>query len=113
MLDLILPIGTIVKLKDAEKSIMIYGIMQTVKTMDGTITKYDYIGVPYPVGYVSSEFTLGFNHDQIESVLFKGYDDEEFKNLVSAIKMANFINENRDKIIEAMEKKAKDVDVNG
>lgn len=106
MLDKILPIGSVIKLKDAEKPIMIFGIMQTIEAMDGSIVKYDYVGVPYPVGYLSPKLNLGFNHDQIETVLFKGYEDnDEYKSFVASLKMAKFIHENKDKINEAMSKK--------
>ncbi len=106
MLDKILPIGSVVKLKDAEKSIMIFGIMQTIKAIDGSTVKYDYIGVPYPVGYLSPKLNLGFNHEQIETVIFKGYDEnEEYESFISSLKMAKFIDENREKINDAMSNK--------
>ena len=98
MLDNILPIGSVIKLKYAEKLIMIFGIMQTVTSIDGSAVKYDYIGVTYPVGYLSPKLFLGFDHDQIETIIFKGYENDDYKNLISTLKMANFIAENRDKI---------------
>ena len=68
----LLPIGSVVKLKDAEKPLMIFGIMQRVKHNDTTET-FEYIGVPYPVGFVDYRLTLGFNHEQISEVVFEGY----------------------------------------
>lgn len=103
MFDKILPIGSVVKLKGAEKNVMIFGIMQTIEAMDGSKVKYDYIGVPYPVGYLSPTLNLGFNYDQIETVIFKGYDNnEEFNNFISSLKIAKFVDENREKIDEAI-----------
>lgn len=106
MLDKILPIGSVVKLKDAEKHIMVFGIMQKIETMDGDSVQYDYIGVPYPVGYLSPKLNLGFNHSQIEKVIFKGYsDNEEYTSFVSSLKLAKYIDENRDKLNEFISNK--------
>lgn len=44
----LLPIGSVVMLKDAEKPLMIYGIKQL--DTDNPEVEYDYIGVLYPEG---------------------------------------------------------------
>lgn len=36
----------------------------------------DYIGVVYPLGFVSEKSFVCFNHDQIVKVLHEGYSDE-------------------------------------
>jgi len=71
----LLPIGSIVLLKDGEKKLMICGIKQ----MDGYKggTEYDYLGVLYPEGHIGDEFQYLFNHDDVAQIVFKGYDDEE------------------------------------
>ena len=48
----LLPIGSVVLLKDATKKLVIIGILQ-VNPSENKI--YDYLGVPYPEGYVSSD----------------------------------------------------------
>lgn len=70
----ILPVGTIVRLKDGEKRLMISGIMQS----DGGQGKeYDYLGVLYPEGHLGGKFQYLFNHVDIDEVIFRGFEDEE------------------------------------
>lgn len=70
----LLPIGTVVRLNGAEKSLMIFGIRQT--NME-TNVEYDYLGVLYPEGNMGVETQVFFNHEAIETVYFKGYEDAE------------------------------------
>lgn len=70
-----LPIGSIVLLKDGEKRLMINGIMQT--DMGGTRKNYDYMGVLYPEGHIGEGFQYLFNHEDINEVLFRGFEDAE------------------------------------
>jgi hypothetical protein len=69
-----LPIGTVVILKDGEKSIMIYGRKQIHAE---TNVAYDYVACLYPEGNLNEEYTYLFNHDQIKDVLFTGYVNED------------------------------------
>lgn len=70
----LLPIGTIVLLKDAKRKLMIYGIGQTDATNN---VDYDYIGVLFPEGNMGEGSQFLFNHSDIEQIIFKGYDNEE------------------------------------
>lgn len=70
----LLPIGSVVLLKDIEEKIMITGRIQ-VKCND--IVVYDYSGCFYPVGIVDSSKLFFFNRTDIESICFVGYKDEE------------------------------------
>lgn len=70
----LLPIGSVVLLKDASKRVMIYGVMQTDAE---TEENYDYLGVVYPEGSMGDGSSFFFNHDQIDTVFFTGYEDEE------------------------------------
>lgn len=70
-----LPIGSIVLLKDGEKRLMINGIMQT--DTGGTRKNYDYMGVLYPEGHIGEGFQYLFNHEDINEVLFRGFEDAE------------------------------------
>ena len=69
------PIGTVVLLKGANKRIMINGFL----TIDGNDPNkvYDYNGVMYPEGCISSDQTLLFDHEQIDKVYWIGYSDQE------------------------------------
>ncbi len=70
----LLPIGSVVILRDAQKKAMIYGIKQ----VDGdSETEYDYLGVVYPEGNLGEGSQFFFNHDMIDQVFFRGYEDEE------------------------------------
>lgn len=70
----LLPIGSVVLLKEGKKRLMIYGINQ--KTGNGD--NYDYLGCLYPEGNISPEHTYLFNHEDIEGVFFVGFMDPEF-----------------------------------
>lgn len=70
----ILPIGTVVKLKDVTKPVMIYGRHQL---QNKTKMVYDYIAVPYPEGNISEEFNVFFNRQLIEKVIYKGFVSPE------------------------------------
>lgn len=67
----LLPIGSVVKIKNQDKRVMIFGVLQSE---DGS-TIYDYIGVPYPEG--NSGESILFNCEEIEQTVFTGYVDEE------------------------------------
>lgn len=82
----LLPIGSIVLLKNAKKNLMIYGIKQLdSQTPD---IEYDYIGVLYPEGNMGKEFQFLFNHDDIDKVIFEGYHDEEREKFIAEIAKA-------------------------
>ena len=70
----LLPIGTVVSLKDGTKRLMIFGVRQTDNESG---IEYDYIGVLYPEGNIGEEGQFLFNHENIAEVFYKGYEDEE------------------------------------
>ena len=70
----LLPIGSVIALKDAEKRLMIFGIKQIDTT---TNIEYDYVGVIYPEGNIGQDMQFLFNHEDIEAVFFLGYEDVE------------------------------------
>lgn len=72
----LLPIGTVVLLKEAQKRVMIFGVKQTVE-QEGGKREYDYIGVPYPEGNLGADFQYLFDHDNIGEVFFRGFEDIE------------------------------------
>ena len=69
-----LPVGTVVRLKDAKKDIMITGFCPV--SNDSHLT-FDYSACFYPEGIVTSDVNFLFNHEQIETILFKGYINDE------------------------------------
>lgn len=74
----LLPIGSILLLKDSLKKVMVMGFCQTnPEDMD---TIYDYCGCLYPEGYMDPQKIFLFNHDMIERVYSVGYiDDEQYE----------------------------------
>lgn len=78
----LLPIGSVVLLKDAKKRLMIYGVGQTDDTNH---VDYDYIGVMYPEGNMGEGTQFLFNHSNIDKVFFRGYEDEEREKFVDAL----------------------------
>lgn len=85
----LLPIGSIVLLKDGEKRLMISGVMQSEMEQDGG--EYDYFGVLYPEGHIGEQFQYLFNHEDIEEIVFRGYADDERKAFID--KLAEFYGE--------------------
>lgn len=82
----LLPIGSIVLLKNAKKNLMIYGIKQLDSQAPNV--EYDYIGVLYPEGNMGKEFQFLFNHEDIDKVIFEGYRDEEREKFIAEIAKA-------------------------
>ena len=80
----LLPIGSVVLLKDATKKLMIIGILQA-KPDEEKI--YDYLGVPYPEGYIGANNNFLFSHEDINDVIFKGYENAERKTFMDAMKI--------------------------
>ncbi|MBE7094368.1 DUF4176 domain-containing protein [Bacillus cereus] len=68
----LLPIGTVVKLEEIEQFVMIIGRM----VVSADKRDFDYVGVPYPVGYLGDEKVLCFNYDKIVEETHRGYMTE-------------------------------------
>ena len=79
----LLPIGSIVLLKGGEKRIMINGIMQN--DAGGTGKNFDYLGILYPEGHIGEGFQYLFNHEDIQEIIFRGYEDEERTEFIKKI----------------------------
>ena len=76
-MNTILPIGSVVKIKNVEKPVMIFGYLQQSSSRPNQVV--DYVAVPYPGGNVHMALQLGFQMTDITEVLFEGYKTEEFK----------------------------------
>ncbi len=79
-----LPIGSVVKLKNANKKVMIIGYLPIPN--DNPNIMYDYSACIYPEGILTSEQSLVFNHEQIETLYFKGFEDNEQKEFMTKMK---------------------------
>ena len=82
-LNQLLPIGSVVLLRNAKKRLMITGVFP-IQTEEEEV--YDYIAVIYPEGYIGPRSNYVFNHGDIEEILFKGYDDEERKGYLDVMR---------------------------
>ncbi|MBP5679375.1 MAG: DUF4176 domain-containing protein [Bacilli bacterium] len=84
-----LPIGTVVLLKGGKKELMImsYCIIPAgeVYDKDGKVdvgdAMFDYGGCVYPEGMITSDQLFAFNHDQIEKVVYMGYETDQQKEI--------------------------------
>lgn len=88
MFEGLLPIGTVVLLKNSQKRVMIIGVIQK-QIKDGKDVIWDYSACFYPEGYMGPDKTFLFNSEQIEKIFAVGYQDEEqfnFKEKVDQIR---------------------------
>lgn len=69
----LLPIGSVVKLKNGVKSLMIIGWNQIKEQT----TRYDYVGVLHPEGHLNKNSFFLFNQEDIEEIKFIGYVNTE------------------------------------
>ncbi len=83
-LEKYLPIGSVVLTKNATKKIMITGFCGM--DYDDKNATFDYCGCLYPEGILQASDTFLFNHNQIEEIIFLGYDNEEEKEFKSKLK---------------------------
>ena len=78
----LLPIGSIIWLKEAKRPLMIFGVMQN--NME-TNEEYDYIGVLYPEGNMGTDSQFLFQHKDIEKVEFRGYESQEREEFIDRL----------------------------
>lgn len=71
----VLPIGSVVLLKNSTKKLMITGFAQV--SADDPNKIYDYVGCVFPEGFLGPDQTFLFDSPQIETVFFIGYQDQE------------------------------------
>ena len=78
-----LPLGSIVRLKNGTKRIMICGRLQ-LRELDKKIIYY--FACYYPEGILHPEELFLFQHSDIEEICFRGYCDEEEEQLMKYMK---------------------------
>lgn len=71
----ILPIGTIVYLKDGSQKLMILNRGVTID-QNGESVLFDYSAALYPIG-LNPEQLFYFNREYVDKVVYPGYSDEE------------------------------------
>lgn len=82
----LLPIGSVVQLKDSTASVMIAGYLAVAPAKPGYV--WDYSGFKFPLGYVNDNEIYCFDQDQIEIVLGLGYQDREQFEFISKLEAA-------------------------
>ena len=71
-----LPLGTVVLLEGGTKRVMITGF--ATASSDDPDLIYDYAGRMYPQGFITSNQTILFDHDQIQKIYHFGLIDPEW-----------------------------------
>lgn len=69
----LLPLGSVVYLKEGTKKVLIIARGLIAKNGDGVVF-FDYGGVPYPEGLQDDKMAY-FQHDAVSKVVFNGYSD--------------------------------------
>lgn len=77
-----LPLGSVVRLRGGDRTMMVIGRALTCTKDDGTKEYYDYGFVLYPSG-VMGDALIYSNHDCIEDILFEGFSNEQDEALVA------------------------------
>jgi len=67
------PIGTVVILKGGNRPLMIYGRKQ-IQEKSNVI--WDYVACLYPEGNISDKYIFFFQNEEIEKVLYYGYESQ-------------------------------------
>lgn len=80
-----LPIGSVVTLKEGTMPLMIFGRCQ-IAISDGV--QWDYIAVPYPEGNSNERHTYLFNREQVDELLFTGYQTPAEKKMRKIVEQA-------------------------
>ncbi len=74
MYENLLPIGSVVLLKEGKTRLMIVG---RILSDEAETAVFDYVGCIYPLGMTSGDDLYFFNRDAIERIYFIGFQDGE------------------------------------
>ena len=98
-----LPVGSVVLLKEAQDPLMIVGFSSIDEDEPNKV--YDYSGCDYPEGMVDYEEVELFQHEDIEKILFLGYETEESKRYDEEVKKTTeeYLNSNIKRIDNNLE----------
>lgn len=78
----LLPLGSVIKINNSEALFMIMGYFPSSEENDEI---YEYMGVPYPLGFRPDDEIFMFDGDAIGEVLFAGYENELSKQYLEAM----------------------------
>ncbi|MBE5801775.1 MAG: DUF4176 domain-containing protein [Clostridiales bacterium] len=70
----LLPVGSVVMLKEGTHRVMIIGYCQRLVNEPEKL--YDYVGCLFPEGFLNAERNFLFNREQIDQVFHFGYQSE-------------------------------------
>lgn len=95
----LLSVGSIVYLKGGAVKTVILARGQLIKTdkKDKLPTYFDYMGCMYPEGF-DPDKNYYFNHNNIDKVIFSGYEDEEEERYLETLD--DWKNDNRGQYFE-------------
>ena len=82
----LLPIGSVVLVRNLANPLMIYGVIQKDAATGKTL---DYLSVMWPEGNLGAGTQFMFNHEDIEKVLFKGLNLIERDRFIEKLVEAN------------------------
>ena len=78
-----LPLGSVIKLRGSIRKVIV--VARGLMTIVGDKALYfDYGGALYPEGILGDQI-MYFNHDDIEEVVFNGYENEENTEMVKQL----------------------------
>lgn len=77
-MDRYLPIGTVCTLNNTNRKYIIIGYFSLEYTSN--VKLYDYIGLPYPEGFLMKNKMNSFNHTDITNIEHLGLINEDFQN---------------------------------
>lgn len=86
MFKSLLPIGSVVILKGGIKKLMITGMKISTEETPGKF--YDYVGVLFPEGFMGAKSCFLFNHNDINDIVFTGYNNPEREDFIKAMEEA-------------------------
>ena len=96
----ILPIGTIVYLKEGSQKLMNLNRGVTIE-QNGESVLFDYSAAFYPMG-LNPEQLFYFNREDVDRIVFKGYSDEEEGRFVELY--LQWLEENKEKVVKGRTK---------
>ena len=79
----LLPIGTVVELKNSDIPVMISGYLSVNRENKDKV--WDYSGFVFPVGYSKDDDILSFDHAQITNIIAYGYKDIQEMHFVAQV----------------------------
>lgn len=87
----LLPIGSVVLLKEGIKKVMITGMLQQALENNQV---YDYLAVLYPEGFIGNDAQFLFNHEDINDVIYVGYDNPERQDMLCELEQILYEQDN-------------------